>query len=171
VIDTVTDTKQQPSEKQLEIQRIYIKDLSIETPQMPQLIRENWQPNIGIDLHVNTLPLQDHCFEVLISLSVQLKKEKENDIIFLLELQQAGIFRLFGFEGKELEHLLNVYCPSILFPYARENVASLMMKTSLPPLHLAPVNFEVLYKKKLEEEGQASSSNSNQSATGTTTIN
>jgi preprotein translocase subunit SecB len=129
--------------QQLEIQRIYIKDLSFEAPSMPQIFREEWRPEIAVDLDVKNNQLENDIYEVVLSVTVNTKMKDKT--IFLTEVQQAGIFFLTGFDKSQLDQLLSAYCPTVLFPYAREVISDITVKASFPPLNLAPVNFEVLY--------------------------
>lgn len=138
--------KESQSNPQLEIQRIYVKDISLESPNAPHVFTETCQPDITMELDIQKNPLSDQLYEITLVVTVRAKTQEKS--IFLVEVHQAGIFRLLGFEAAPLEHLLNVYLPSILFPYAREVVSDLVTRASFPQLILAPVNFDALYAQK-----------------------
>ena len=139
--------------QQIDIQRVYVKDLSLETPGSPQIFREEWQPDVTLDLSVKHTDIENDYLESLLHVTVAAKKEDKT--IFLIEVQQAGIFHIAGFNAEEKEHIINVYCPSVLFPYAREVVSDMITRASFPPLHLTPINFEMLYRQRQEEMSKA----------------
>ncbi len=132
--------QQQP---QFGIQRLYIKDVSFESPNAPDVFRKEWKPQIKLDLNTQTRQLDNDIFEVVLTLTVSAKLEEEN--AFLCEVQQAGIFSVSGFPEETRAQMLGAYCPNILFPYAREAVDAAVIKGSFPALMLAPVNFDALY--------------------------
>ncbi len=136
---------------QFGIQRIFVKDVSLECPHSPDIFLSEWEPELNIDLSTDGKNvLADGVREVVLTLTVTVKiKEK---VAFLVELKQAGIFSVPGFEEEELKHLVGSYCPSILYPYAREAVTDLVVKAGFPPLYLAPVNFDLLYERQLAEQ-------------------
>ncbi|MBU0455396.1 MAG: protein-export chaperone SecB [Pseudomonadota bacterium] len=146
----IEDAKTENKNPQLEIQRIYLKDLSLEVPNAPEIFREEWKPELSVNLDVVTKDLESGLHEVLLSVTVTAKvKEK---VIFLVEAHQAGIFLFEGFQEEQTRHALNVYCPSILFPYIREAVSSAVTKASFPPVYLSPVNFDFLYAQRQSQE-------------------
>jgi len=133
-------------QQQLEIQRIYVKDLSLEVPNAPKVFQEEWKPEINIDLNVKNASLETNIFEVVLLITVTAKQE--GNVLFLAEVHQAGVFLLSGFEKAQEDHLLGAFCPSILFPYAREAVSGLVNHASFPQLNLTPINFEALYTQQ-----------------------
>ena len=137
-------------ERQFTIQRIYVKDLSFETPNSPQVFREEWEPNVNVELNSAANPLEEGVYEVVLSVTVTNKVG--DDVAYLVEVQQAGIFGISGFDEKELGAMLHSYCPNILFPYTREVVSDLIQRGSFPQLALAPINFDALYAQHLEEQ-------------------
>jgi preprotein translocase subunit SecB len=150
----MTDTdKDKELKQQLEIQRIYVKDLSLETPNTPKIFKEEWRPEVSIDLDVQHSKIEDKIFEVTLSVTVTAKMKEET--AFLVEVKQAGIFYIDGFSEEQKDHLLNAYCPNVLFPYARECVSDFVTRASFPPLNLAPVSFEALYMQQQEEKKAA----------------
>lgn len=140
------------NEFQFMIQRIYVKDLSFEAPHAPEVFQQEWHPDLNLDLHNAHRALNDTTFEVVLGLTVTVKNQ--NQIAFLVEVKQAGIFTIQGPNlSTQLEHLLESFCPNILFPYAREAITNEVIRGSFPQLILAPINFEALYLSKLESKG------------------
>lgn len=140
------------SERQFAIQRIYVKDLSFETPNSPRVFRDEWEPEVNVELNSAANPLEDDVYEVVLSVTVTNKVG--DNVAYLVEVQQAGIFAISGFDEEELGAMLHSYCPNILFPYAREAVSDLIQRGSFPQLALAPINFDALYAQHLEEKRQ-----------------
>lgn len=143
---------EQANGPQFSVQRIYLKDASLETPGTPAIFTKTWQPEINLDLNTRTKELGENHYEVVLTLTVTAKSE--DAAAFLIEVQQAGIFQIAGLGEAELNHTLGAFCPNILFPYARETVDSLATRGSFPALMLAPVNFDMLYAQKLQEAQQ-----------------
>lgn len=132
------------------IQRIYTKDISLEMPQAPAIFASEWNPevelNIKVDHHEISDLLQDG-HEVSLEVTLNAKLPNKRTAI-LIELTQAGIFKITGWEGEELKRMLGAFCPGIIFPYAREQIADLMTRANLPPFHLAPINFDAFYEQR-----------------------
>ncbi len=141
--------EQQTEERRFGIQRIYTKDISFELPTAPEIFREEWQPDINLNLHVDVNPLNSQQAEVVITVEVEAKQADQ--VVFLIEVQQAGIFAVTGFSQEEMSPLLHIGAANTLFPYAREVVSNLVTHGSLPPLILQPVNFEALYQQHLAQ--------------------
>lgn len=159
---TSPETKQEGGE--FSIQRIYIKDLSFETPNTPQIFREQWEPAVTVDLNVNTEKLEDNIYEVKLVVTVKvLCKEKT---AFLAEIHQAGIFSIKGFPAEHVNRALGSSCPTILFPYAREAISDLVTRGGFPPLYLAPINFDAIYQQQLMKQQQQAAATED---SGTTT--
>ncbi|WP_022955050.1 protein-export chaperone SecB [Perlucidibaca piscinae] len=136
----MTDTAQ----PQFALQRIYLKDASFEVPNAPRVFLQAWNPEISIDLATGMAQLEDgNHYEVTLSLTVTAKND--NQVAFLVEVQQAGIFQAIGFPDEELAPLLGAYCPNLLFPYAREAISDLVGKGSFPQLLLQPINFDAVF--------------------------
>jgi preprotein translocase subunit SecB len=142
---------------QFALQRIYIKDLSFEAPQGHEAFQKQWRPQVQLDLNTATNKIKDNNYEVVLTLTITAKQEDEP--AFLVEVQQGGIFACEGFDAQQLHQVLNIMCPNILFPYARETVDTLVIKGSFPPLMIAPVNFEALYQQALAKQAQGQSVN------------
>ena len=119
----------QEQNMQFLIQRVYTKNLSFETKHTPVIFQKNWEPELNLDINVQQTATVKNLAETA----------------FLVEVEQAGIFTIQGASGEQLNHILGSFCPSILFPYAREIISSTVSKGSFPPLVLAPINFDALY--------------------------
>ena len=132
------------------IERLYIKDASYEAPHMPGILTGEWQPVLTVNLQTKTMKLETQAFEVILIVTVTAKLGDK--VAYLVEAQQAGIFALEGFEPADLEHMLNSFCPNILFPYAREFISDLVVRGGFPALYLTPVNFDALYQQHLDKK-------------------
>jgi preprotein translocase subunit SecB len=146
-----TDTN--PSNQELQqftIQRLYIKNSSFETTQTPAIFQKQWEPELNIELNTNHTALENHTYEVTLTVTATVKNKQET--AFLVEVQQAGIFTIQGPDDEQLQHILGSFCPNILFPYIRETMSSLVTKGSFPPLVLSPINFDALYMQKLHAQ-------------------
>jgi preprotein translocase subunit SecB len=147
--DAVVNQPEQ-AEQQFVMQRIYSKDLSFESPATPNIFKKQWQPQVNVELNTKSDKVDDQGnYEVILTITITSKVEEET--AFLVEVQQAGIFMINGFEGEDLRRILGTAAPNILFPYARENVDSLCVKGGFPPVMLAPVNFDALYQQALAQ--------------------
>lgn len=131
------------------VQRIYLKDISFETPMGPAVFQKQVNPEINQDISLSTTKLGTDNYEVELTLTVTVKDGE--DTIYLIEVHQGGIFAIQGIEGPQLAQLLNTICPSTLFPYVREAIDSVVIKGSFPALMIPPVNFEALFAKAVEE--------------------
>ncbi|MCK5726706.1 MAG: protein-export chaperone SecB [Thiotrichaceae bacterium] len=140
------------NEQRFVIHRIYIKDVSFESPSSPTIFTEQWEPTTDLQMNTEVTSQGDNFYEVKLELTVTVKSDEKT--AFLIEVTQAGVFEIAGYSKEEMNHILSAYCPSILFPYAREVVSSHVAKGSFPELHLAPINFDALYAQRLEEESQ-----------------
>lgn len=136
-------------QQQFALQRIYIKDVSFETPQGHEVFRQQWKPRVNLELNTKQTRIDDNNFEVVLTLSVTAALEEKT--AFLVEVQQAGIFFVSGIPDQQLRQVLATVCPNILFPYAREAVDNLVTRGSFPPLMLAPVNFDALYQQAIKQ--------------------
>ncbi|BCX82654.1 preprotein translocase subunit SecB [Methylomarinovum caldicuralii] len=140
-------------EKQFAIQKIYVKDVSFETPNSPDIFREKWEPGVEFNLSSSATPLaEENLFEVVLTVTVTVKLGDKT--AYLVEVAQAGIFAIQGFAQEEMGPLLGIYCPNVLFPYAREVVSDLSLKGGFMPMVLPPVNFEAIYAQKMQQEAQ-----------------
>ncbi|MGV8860863.1 MAG: protein-export chaperone SecB [Pseudomonas sp.] len=140
---------------QFSLQRIYVRDLSFEAPKSPAIFRQEWTPSVSLDLNTRQKSLEGDFHEVVLTLSVTVNNGDE--VAFIVEVQQAGIFLIKGLDAAAMSHTLGAFCPNILFPYARETIDSLVVRGSFPALMLAPVNFDALYAQELarmQESGE-----------------
>ena len=133
-------------QRQFVVQRIYAKDISFESPNTPQMFQEKWSPEINISLGSEVNKLGGGAIEVVLNVSVEAKHADKT--VFMVEIHQAGLFGVQGFADQELDALLGVAAPNILFPYAREAVSDLVTRGSFPQFVLQPVNFEALYMQQ-----------------------
>ena len=130
---------------QFSLQRIYVRDLSFEAPKSPAIFRQEWTPSVALDLNTRQKALEGDFHEVVLTLSVTVKNGENEEVAFIAEVQQAGIFLIKNLDAASMSHTLGAFCPNILFPYARETLDSLVTRGSFPALMLAPVNFDALY--------------------------
>ncbi len=149
------DKKDQNKVEQQEfaIQKIYVKDLSFESPQSPEIFIKKWDPKVDFDLNTKSNKLENDVYEVVLLITVTVKVDDK--IAFLVEVQQAGIFTAKNFSEEQIKSLLGAFCPSVLFPYAREVVSDIATRGGFPQLLLAPVNFDALYHQHLEKQQAA----------------
>ena len=135
------------------IEKLYVKDLSVEVPNAPEIFLEREQPQVEIQLNTGGRGIGDGVFEVILTVTVTAKFEDKT--VFLVEVGQGGIFRIQNVPDEQLEPLIAVACPNILFPYAREALDGLVIRGSFPALMLSPVNFDALYAQELQRMQQA----------------
>ena len=131
------------------IERIYVKDLSLENPNSPKSFLLTEAPQIEVSLQTRGEPVGDSIFESVLTITVTAKVADQT--IFLVEVAQAGIFQLRNIPESDMQPILGIHCPNILFPYARENISSAITHAGYPPVHLAPINFEALYAQQLQQ--------------------
>lgn len=127
---------------EITIARVYVKDFSFESPKAPALFQEQHQPEMKVEVNINSKRLNETFHEV--SLNITLDAKTKNGSIFLVEISQAGVFEVKNANQDQLDHILMVFCPQTLFPYARANIDHSMTMGSLPPIMLAPINFEAM---------------------------
>jgi preprotein translocase subunit SecB len=151
--DETPNTQPTAGEQHFAIEKIYIKDASLESPNSPAIFTLKWEPEINIQLTSATKKVDEKAYEVVLTITVTAKIGEKN--AYLAELQQAGIFSVHGFQSAEIGGLLGSYCPGVLYPYASEAVYSLISKAGFPPLHLAPINFDAMWAKQQMEKAQA----------------
>lgn len=142
-------SEQQPHEQAqpfFNIEKIYVKDLSVEVPNAPQIFLEREQPQIDMQINTQSGPVEQDIYQTELTLTITAKLKDKT--AFLVEVNQAGIFRIQNLPKEALEAALAIGCPNILFPYAREVVSSAVLDAGFPPLLLQPVNFELLYMQQ-----------------------
>ena len=145
----------QANAKQLAISKIYVKDFSFESPQSPGIFKSgDWKPETNLNLRSAHNAIEGNAHEVVLTITVEAKQE--DTTLFLVEIQQAGIFEIAGYEGDEFGAIVGSFCPNILFPYAREAIAAIIQKGGFPEFVLQPINFDALYlQAKQQAEQQA----------------
>jgi len=131
------------------IEKIYVKDLSLEIPYAPQIFIERTAPQVGIELSNASNKLDEGVYEVVTTVTVTSKIEDKT--VFLVEVAQAGIFQVRNIPDENLEVILNVTCPNIIFPYLREVVSDIVVRAGFPPVLLNPINFEALYAQQKQQ--------------------
>ncbi|HFD32597.1 MAG TPA: protein-export chaperone SecB [Gammaproteobacteria bacterium] len=147
----MSDTKEQANEStepHFSIEKIYLKDVSFESPDAPAVFTDDWSPEINMELNSQGHPIDDNVYEVELSITVTAKNNDK--VAFLVETKQCGIFSISGMDDANLNGMLGSFCPNILFPYAREAISDLVTKGGFPQLLLAPVNFDAIYAQHLE---------------------
>ncbi len=137
---------------QFEIQKLYLKDVSFETPNSPQVFTGEWKPDTNVELSTEAQKLDENVHEVVLTITVTARVDEK--IAYLVETKQAGVFTLTGFAADQLGHLLGSYCPNVLFSFAREAIADLIVKGGFPHFFLNPINFDLLYAE--HQKNQAS---------------
>ncbi|MGV3653922.1 MAG: protein-export chaperone SecB [Noviherbaspirillum sp.] len=131
-----------------QIQRIYLKDISLEQPNSPAAFLEQTPPNIEVAVDVGAEALADGIYESTVTITVTAKVAEK--VAFLVECKQAGIFEARNIPDEQLDPLLGIGCPNIIYPYLRANIADLITRAGFPPVHLSEINFEVFYQQRLQ---------------------
>ena len=129
-----------------QLQRVYLKDASLEMPNAPQIFLEAEAPAVDVQLEVSNSTVIDNVHEVVVRVTATAKTKDK--VLFLVEGKQGGIFEMRNIPAEQMGPILGVVCPSIIYPYLRSNIADLITRTGLPPVHLAEVNFEAFYNQK-----------------------
>jgi preprotein translocase subunit SecB len=146
---------QQSQDPVFQIQRVYLKDLSLEQPNSPAILLEQEQPTVDIQLGVDAQPVTDGIFEITVSATVQTKIGEKT--VFLVEAKQAGIFEIRNLPEDQMGPILGIACPQIVYPYLRGNVADVIQRGGFPPVHLAEINFQAMFEQQqAQAAGQAS---------------
>lgn len=141
-----------PSAARIQVERVYLKDLSFESPQAPDIFRGEWKPDVQLDINTRANRLDGSRFEVVLTATLSARLDAdgaEPRTGLIVEVQQAGVFLVEGVEGAALQQILAMACPDILFPYVRETVDNIVVKGTFPPFMLAPVDFAALYREAL----------------------
>ncbi|MCF8160228.1 MAG: protein-export chaperone SecB [Polaromonas sp.] len=129
-----------------QIQRVYLKEASLEQPNSPAILLEQEQPTVDIQLGVNASPVGDGVFEVMVTATVQTKIKDKT--VFLVEATQAGIFEIRNLPPEQMGPIMGIACPQIVYPYLRGNVADLIQRGGFPPVHLSEINFQAMYEQQ-----------------------
>ena len=137
------------------VQRIYLKDASLEMPNAPGILLEQSAPQVDVQMDIGHEKVADAIYEVVARVTVTARVKDK--VLFLVEAKEAGIFEVRGLPAGQLDPVLGIVCPGIVYPYLRANVADLVSRTGLPAIHLAEINFEALYRQRLEQSAQTQS--------------
>ena len=139
--------------KSLSIIKIYVKDFSFESPMSPNVFRaDEWAPQTNLNLRSTHTAVDEEFHEIILTITVEAKDKASEKTLFLVELQQAGLFEIKGYSPEEFGMLAGSYCPNLLFPYARETIATVIQKGGFPEFVLQPINFDALYQQGLEQQ-------------------
>ena len=136
-----------------QIQRVYLKDMSLEQPNSPGFLLEQEQPSVDIQLSVEATPVADGIFEVAVTATVHTKIQDKT--VFLVEAKQAGIFEIRNIPEDQMGPVMGIACPQIVYPYLRSNVADIVNRAGFPPVHLAELNFQSMYEEQQQQQAQA----------------
>lgn len=145
------------AQTQFSIEKIYLKDVSFESPRAPMVFKANWKPEIHLELNNSSQRIQDDLYEVVLSITLTAKNPDASQAAvtaFVVELKQAGLFVIKPAQKNQLSALVGSYCPTILYPYAREAVSYLVSQGGFPQLLLAPVNFDALFAEAIQKKQQ-----------------
>ncbi|MGB4812249.1 MAG: protein-export chaperone SecB [Methylophilaceae bacterium] len=140
---------EQPAQPTFNIEKVYVKDASLEIPNAPQIFTDRAQPQVSIELSNSAQSLEGDIYEVALKVTVTSKIEDKT--AFLVEVEQAGIFKISNVSDENLDMIIGITCPNILFPYARETVSDLVVRAGFMPVLLNPINFEALYAQQKEQ--------------------
>jgi preprotein translocase subunit SecB len=135
------------------IEKIYLKDLSVEVPNAPEIFSEREVPTVDLDINSATREVQPGVFEVVLKVTITAKAKDK--VMFLVEAAQAGLFQIRNVPPQDMGPLLGIACPNTLFPYARETISTVTSRAGFPPVVLAPMSFEGIYQQQLEQQMQA----------------
>ena len=136
-----------------QIQRVYLKDLSLEQPNSPAILTSTEQPNVDIQLGVGMEQVADGIVEVTVTATVTTKIEDK--VVFLVEAKQAGIFEMRNLPEDQMGPVIGIACPQIIYPYLRGNVADVIQRAGFPPVHLAEINFQAMYEQQQQQAAEA----------------
>jgi preprotein translocase subunit SecB len=136
-----------------QIQRVYLKEASLEQPNSPAILLAPEQPTVDIQLGVNAAPVADGLFEVTVTATVQTKVKDKT--VFLVEASQAGIFEIRNLPPEQMGPIMGIACPQIVYPYLRGNVADLIQRAGFPPVHLSEINFQAMYEQQQAAQAEA----------------
>ncbi len=151
--------KKAVKKKNLSIVKIFQKDFSFESPQAPKVFNSGeWKPKTNLNLRSKHSVIDGDLHEVVLTITVEAKDE--DTTLFLVELHQAGLFEISGYEGEEFDAIVGSYCPNLLFPYARESIAAAIQKGGFPEFVLQPINFDSLYMQSRQQQAAAEAEDS-----------
>lgn len=135
-----------------QIQRVYLKDVSLEQPNSPEILMQQEQPSVDIQLGVETKPVVEGIFEVTVTATVHTKIQDKT--VFMVEAKQAGIFEVRNIDPEQLGSILGIACPQIVYPYLRSSVADIITRGGFPPVHLSEINFQAMFEQQQAQDAQ-----------------
>ncbi len=154
---------EQSPETHFSIQKIYVKDVSFESPGTPKSFSfDKWEPKIELNFNNANTSIDDNLYEAVLTVTATVKQKEKT--AFLVEVQQAGIFAVVGFNENDRKYLLGSQCMNILFPYAREAISDLTTRGGFPPLLLSPVNFDAIYQQHMQQQTDKKQNSKHQDA-------
>jgi len=142
-------TDQTAGQPSFNIQRIYLKDLSLEQPNAPAILLEQGQPQVDVQLNLNAEEVKDDIYEISVTATVTTKVNDK--VLFLVEAKQAGLFEIKNVPQEQMQPIIAIACPQIVYPYLRATVADIINRTGFPPVHLTEVNFQAMYESQLQQ--------------------
>ena len=147
----MSETTATPEQALFNIEKLYVKDLSLEIPHAPGIFLEREGPQVDLQLNTGAAPIEEGVFEVTVTVTVTAKLAEKDKVMFLVEAKQAGIFQIRNIPAGEIESILAVVCPNILYPYLREVVSDVVVRAGFAPVILSPINFEALYLQQKQK--------------------
>jgi preprotein translocase subunit SecB len=151
----MAEQETQTNEKRLGVVKVYIKDFSFESPQAPGIFNiQEWNPNTNLNLRSSHSVVSESLHEITLTVTIDAKEKDSDKTIFLIELHQAGLFEINGYDEQEMAALIGSFCPNVLFPFARETIASTVQKGGFPEFLLQPINFDALYQQSLQQRSE-----------------
>ena len=142
---------------QFQLQRIYVKDLSFEAPRTPEVFRQEWKPEVNLEVNHSAQKVDGDVYEVVLKVTVTVVNQEKS--AFVAEIQQAGLFLIAGIQGVQFEHIVKGVCPNVLFPYARETISDLVARGTFPQFLLQPINFEAAFVEQMRRQQQQAEQN------------
>ncbi len=155
--ETTATPTQTPEPGIFNIEKLYVKDLSLEIPHAPGIFLEREQPQIELQLHTQAANIEEGVFEVTVTVTVTARLAEKNKVMFLIEAKQAGVFQLLNLPPDEQDTVLGVVCPHIIYPYLREVVSDVAVRAGFAPVLLNPINFEALYQQQKQQQVEVTS--------------
>jgi preprotein translocase subunit SecB len=147
----MTEAAQTNTQPIFNIEKLYVKDMSLEVPNAPAIFLERENPQIDLQLNTQAAPVEEGVFEVVVTVTVTAKLQEKDKVLFLIEAKQAGIFQIRNLPVEEMETVLAVVCPNILYPYLREVVSDMAVRAGFAPVLLNPINFEAIYLQQKQQ--------------------
>lgn len=154
----MSEQNEQNNAPSFNMQRVYLKDLSLEMPNAPAIFLEQEAPKVDVSINIGGQALAETVFESTITVTVTTRIGEK--VLYLVEATQAGIFQIANIPAEQIDPLMGIVCPTMLYPYLRANIADAITRTSLPPLHLAEVNFQALFEQRVAEAQAQAGQNS-----------